>query len=202
MRLFPITDESIALALEVLRDGGVVAHATETCYGLACDLSNPVAVHKTFAIKRRPLTQPISALFPSAQEAKRFVEWTPQADTLAAAHLPGPFTMVLPLRADAPARLLATPDGHPTVGVRVSSHPLATALVTAFGSPLSTTSANIHGQPNPYSAAAVIAQFAGLADAPDIILDSGELPQTPPSTIVDLTAQDPKILRNGPVTGL
>ena len=85
-------------AIHILKRGGVVAHATETCYGLACDLANPAAVAKLFAIKQRPLDQPVSALFVSIEEAKKWVEWSDEAEKLAAEFLPGPLTLILPLR--------------------------------------------------------------------------------------------------------
>jgi L-threonylcarbamoyladenylate synthase len=199
MRILPVDETGLASALEVLREGGVVAHATETCYGLACDLTNPAAVTKLFAIKQRPLTQPVSALFPSVEDAKRYVEWTAHAEELARLHLPGPLTMILPLRADAPGLLLPTLAGGATVGMRVSSHPVAEALAVTFASPLSTSSANVHGLPSPYTAAEIIAQFAGRPDHPDLLLDSGTLPPVPPSTIVDLTGGAPATVRKGPI---
>ncbi len=197
MTILPDTSIGIARAIQILQKGGVVAHATETCYGLACDMSNPSAVAKLFRIKRRPTHQPISALFPSVKVAKKYVRWNAAADELADRHLPGPLTLILPLLATAPHQLYPTPGGGITVGVRVSPNPIALALVEGFGAPISTTSANIHGQPNPYSAEDIAMQFE-TSDGPDVILDSGTLPPTPPSTVVDLA--DPngrKILRTG-----
>ncbi len=187
MQILPADSAGIAAALDVLRKGGVVAHATETCYGLACDLTNPEAVAKVFAIKRRPGVQPVSALFASVEAAKAFVAWNPRAEELAAAHLPGPLTLILPLRTDAPARIFPTPAGGTTVGVRVSPHPVARALAEGFSTPLSTTSANVHGQPNPYSTEDIGAQFAE-GPRPELVLDSGTLPPTPPSTVMDLSS--------------
>jgi L-threonylcarbamoyladenylate synthase len=198
MLTLPITDAAVERALTILREGGVIVHATETCYGLACDLSNPDAVARLFAIKDRPHTMPMSALFSSLEEAKKYVIWTAKADALAAKHLPGPLTLILPLRTDAPARLLPTPQGGDTVGIRVSSHPIALRLAEAFGAPLSTTSANLHGQPNPYDAKAIAAQFTDKEAQPDLILDSGTLPPVPPSTVVDLAGTStPSVLRAG-----
>ena len=81
------------------------------------------------------------------------------------------------------------------MGVRVSPHPVARALAEGFGTPLSTTSANVHGQPNPYSAEDIRAQFTE-GPMPDLVLDSGTLPTTPPSTVIDLTG-DAGTLRTG-----
>ncbi len=105
MKVIPFSNQAIADALTVLQNGGVVAHATETCYGLACDLSNPDAVTKLFAIKQRPESQPVSALFASVDEAKKYVEWNDRAEELAAQYLPGPLTLILPLRSDSPKKL-------------------------------------------------------------------------------------------------
>ncbi len=125
MRILPASDDTLTEAVAILRGGGCIVHATETCYGIACDLANPQAVARLFAIKHRPSTQPVSALFPSVDEAQQWVEWTERADELAAQYLPGPLTLILPLRADAPTRLYPVPDtealpAHVTVGVRVS----------------------------------------------------------------------------------
>ena len=195
MRTIAFSQSALGEALSVLKDGGVVAHATETCYGFACDISNHNAVKKLFAIKQRPESQPVSGLFASLEQAKEYAEWNEKALTLAGEYLPGPLTVILPLRTDAPMVLhpvVETSDSDVstmkrTIGIRISSHPVASMLVAAFGSPLTTTSANVHGQPNPYSAEDIAAQFDGLEFQPDLILDSG---QVPPSTIVDCTKEE------------
>ncbi len=205
MKVLPFSDDGLHEALTILRNGGVIAHATETCYGLACDLSNLDAVTKLFAIKQRPETQPVSALFSSVDEAKNYTEWNERAEELAAQYLPGPLTLILPMRADAPLALFPISQfsilhsQFKTIGVRVSSSSIAQALVSAYGSPLSTTSANLHSQPNPYSAEDIAKQFADQPVQPDLILDSGTLPPTPPSTIVDLTKNE-QTHRKGSIT--
>lgn len=190
MRLIAVSPEAVDEALRVLATGGAVAHATETCYGLACDLRNPAAVARLFAIKRRPADQPVNALFASLEDAKRYVEWNDRAQALASDHLPGPLTLILPLRKDAPSLFptpIPSPNPSPNLGIRISSHPLAAELAARFGHPLSTTSANLHGEPSPYSATEIVQQFQGNDLQPDLILDSGGLPPTPPSTIIDLS---------------
>lgn len=202
MQTLPFSDAAIQEVLAAIRSGGVVAHATETCYGLACDISNPSAVEKLFAIKQRPTHQPVSALFASVDEAKKYVTWNEKAEELAEQYLPGPLTLILPIREDAPNVLfpkLETRNLKPeTIGVRVSSHPHAHSLVLMFGSPLSTTSANLHGQPNPYSAQDIEKQFADAEIKPDLILDSGVLPPTPPSTVLNLVDEE-QMMRQGSV---
>jgi L-threonylcarbamoyladenylate synthase len=175
----------LSRAIDVLRDGGVVAHATETCYGLACDMTNPAAVAALFVLKKRAADQPVSALFSSVEEAKQYVIWNERAEELAAGRLPGPLTLILPLRPDAPSRLFPTPGGGESLGMRVSPHPIARQLVTMFGRPLTTTSANVSGGPNPYSVAEIETQFKALEGQPNLILDSGTLPGAPPSEVVN-----------------
>lgn len=190
-------------ALKILKTGGVIAHATETCYGLACDLTSPQAVEKLFAIKERPADQPVSALFSSVDEAKKYVKWNDEAEELARKHLPGPLTLILPLRNDAPDRIFPCPLSivhYPfaSLGIRISSHPLAQSLVSTFGKPISTTSANVHGKPNPYSAEEIRSQFRNAKVQPDLILDSGVLPPVPPSTVINLTEEKRgDVLRKG-----
>lgn len=202
MLVLPATADNLSRAVAILRSGGVVAHATETCYGLACYLSNLAAVTKLFRIKDRPLDQPVSALFSSVKEAKQYVEWTREAEKLANEHLPGPLTIILPMKPKAPSVLFPNPNPNPnpnppTLGVRISSHTLAQQLVSTFGCPISTTSANLHGQPNPYCVDDILKQFADREFQPDLILDSGTLPTVPPSTVIDVCSGKGHVRRTG-----
>ena len=199
MKCLPVSDEAISEALEMLSRGGVIAHATETCYGLACDLTNPDAVAKVFEIKHRPTDKPLSALFESDTQAAKYTEWNDRAQEMSQKHLPGPLTLILPIGSDAPKKLYPSPKGGETLGVRISSHSLAQKIVETFEKPLSTTSANIHGKPNPYSAEDIVKQFENEPFQPDLILDSGILPPSPPSTVINLTEETPETLRKGAI---
>ena len=186
-------------ALAVLAAGGVVMHPTETCYGIACDLTNPAAVQKLFGVKARPFDQPVSALFPSLEAASVYVDVLPKAAELAKEHLPGPLTLVLPKKSDA-SKLWITANGNGDdrmIGVRISSHAFAAELATQFGKPIATTSANIHGQPSPYSPAEIERQFTGHSPAPDLLISEGELAIASPSTVVSVTRDGMRILRQG-----
>ena len=197
MQVLPPSPKSIDLAIALLKRRGIVAHPTETCYGLACDLTSRAAVSRLFLMKNRPPLQPVSALFPSIEEAKRYVVWSDHAEELAKKHLPGPLTIILPLRPDAPHTLHCTPRKlSTTIGIRISSNPIAQELVERFGKPLSTTSANIHGNPPIYSPEAVAAQFPDTV-SDILLLDGGPLPKNPPSTIIDLTPPLPQEVRRG-----
>lgn len=198
MQILPATDPtSITQAIQILTSGGVVAHATETCYGLACDLRNAAAVEKLFRIKDRPADQPVSALFPSIDAATAVCEFSDRALEIAKKHLPGPLTIIVPVREG--STLFITADSQPAteVGVRVSSDPLATELALRSGVPLATTSANVHGQSNPYSLDDLRSQFEGRDAVPDLILDSGTIQETPPSTVIKVQADAVTVLRQG-----
>jgi len=196
MRTLPVSDEAIREAVNVIKSGGIVAHATETCYGFACDFTNEDAVQKLFALKKRPEGMPVSALFPSVEEAKKWVEWNEKAEELAKQYLPGPLTIILPLVG---ARHALPLPNQETLGVRISSHPIAQKLAELSDIPLSTTSANIHGKPSPYTAEEIVEQFSGAELQPDLILDSGTLPTAEPSTVVEIQENDLKILRKGSI---
>lgn len=202
MNILPADQRGIEEAFKILTTGGVIAHATETCYGFACDLRNPAAVEKLFRIKKRPGSAPVSGLFSSVTEAKKYVSWNAEAEDLARNYLPGPLTVILTMRSDAPARIYPEPPPEDcrTMGVRISSNPLAQSLAEKFGFPISTTSANLHGEPNPYDVAEILRQFGSAEFQPDLILDSGTLPKTPPSTVMDLSGSGQAIRRQGGVT--
>lgn len=202
VKILPPSPDGIQEALSILQSGGVVAHATETCYGLACDLRNPDAVSKLFAIKGRPPGMPVSALFASIDHAKAYMEWNDLAEQLATEHLPGPLTIILRLRADAPYNIFPNPSPkpNPTVGLRLSPHPTAQSLVLRFGSPLSTTSANVHGRPNPYSIDDLKEQFQDGTVQPDLVLDDGKLEEHDASTVVDVSDGTLHVLRKGDIT--
>jgi L-threonylcarbamoyladenylate synthase len=180
-------------AATIIRQGGVVAHPTETVYGLAADPFNADAVAQLEAIKRRMSPRPLILLISQAGNAWDVARLGGPArqwyETLTRAFWPGPLTLVLHVkhRLDCPA--LA---GGDTVAVRVSSHPVALRLTQTVGRPITSTSANITG-----GAPAATAQDIdpALAHRLGLILDGGPAPGTPVSTILDLTRQRPTLLR-------
>jgi L-threonylcarbamoyladenylate synthase len=196
MDILTADKRAITQAVSTIQDGGIVAHATETCYGLACDMTNLRAVEKLFNLKKRPHNLPISALFSSLKEAKEYVEWNDKADELAATYLPGPLTLILPLRKDIGQRVFPAPvhavERPQTLGIRISSNALAQSLAEAYRGPISTTSANLHGQSEPYSAQDVQIQLQA-----DLIIDSGAFPYSQPSTVVDISDGTLRVVRRG-----
>ena len=188
-------DEALARAATVLRDGGLVAFPTETFYGLGAAASDPDAVRRVFHVKGRDGSKPLLLLVDSIAMAERLaVEVTPRARELMVSHWPGALTLVLRARAGLPRELTA---GTGTIGVRLSSHPIARRLVSALGGPVTAPSANLEGAAPPTTAADVLRVFDG---AIDLVLDGGATAGGPASTVVDVTAESPRVLRQGAVS--
>ncbi len=187
--------DAIARAADLLRRGELVAFPTETVYGLGADALNAEAVARIFAAKGRPATNPIIVHVADADGAKQLVtDWPEAAQRLAARLWPGPLTIVLPRREVVPAVVTA---GGATVAVRVPAHPVALALIRASGRPLAAPSANPSAALSPTQAEHV---FRGLGGKIALILDGGPTPGGLESTVLDLTATPPRLLRPGMVS--
>ena len=187
---------AIAQCAERLRRGHAVAFPTETVYGLACDSTSEAAVAEVYRLKQRPSSNPLIAHVLDAAMAKRTViGWDIRAQKLADAFWPGPLAIILPRRTEICA---SSVGGRTTVAVRAPAHPVARALIEAFGGPLSAPSANRSGRISPTSAADVAAEFADIDDLP--ILDGGPCEVGLESTVLDLSRARPAVLRPGAVT--
>ncbi|MGE3403721.1 MAG: L-threonylcarbamoyladenylate synthase [Vicinamibacterales bacterium] len=185
----------MAQAADCLRRGGLVAFPTETVYGLGVHALDRAAVARLFVAKGRPANDPLIVHVPSLDAAAPLVASLPRAaSALAAAFWPGPLTLVLPRSAAVPDAVTA---GLPTVAVRVPAHPVARALVAAAGIPIAAPSANLFSRPSPTSAQHVLHDLGGRID---LIVDGGPTTIGVESTVVDLTAVPPLVLRPGAVT--
>lgn len=193
--LLTATPEGIARAAAILRDGGLVAFPTETVYGLGGDARDDRAVAGIYAAKGRPRFNPLIVHVDSLDTARRFARFDARAAAIAARFWPGPLTLVLPLRDDAALSPLVTAE-LPTVAIRVPAHPVARALLAAFGGPLAAPSANPSGRVSPTRAAHVAEGLSGRIAA---ILDGGACAVGVESTILGLDAPDPRLLRPGGV---
>ena len=185
----------IARAAALLLDGGLVAFGTETVYGLGADATNGRAVAAVFGAKGRPHFNPLICHYPDADAAFAHVDAGEIARTLAARFWPGPLTLVLPRRVTCPVDLLAG-AGLDTLAVRVPVGAAAQALLAAVGRPVAAPSANRSGQVSPTTAAHVL---AGLGDRIAAVLDSGPCSVGLESTVLDLAAGRPCLLRPGGV---
>lgn len=180
-------------AAELLRAGRLVAFPTETVYGLGANAASDRAVARIFAAKGRPAFNPLIIHVSDLAAAEQLAELSPEARRLAERFWPGPLTLVLPRRADAPLSMLAT-AGLQSVALRVPDHPLATALLQAVGGPLAAPSANRSGRVSATTAAHVRDGLDGRIAA---VLDGGPCPVGVESTIVGFHHQTAVLLRPG-----
>ncbi len=185
----------LAAAIAALGRGELVAMPTETVYGLAADATNAAAVGRIFLAKGRPRFNPLIVHVPTVADAKRLAALDQTAERLAAAFWPGPLTLVLRKRPDAGLADLVT-AGLDTVAIRLPAHPVAQALLAAFGRPLAAPSANRSGHVSPTAAAHVADD---LGDRVRVILDAGPTAIGMESTIVGLAGRAPVLLRAGGV---
>lgn len=186
------TMETVAEAADCLREGGLVAVPTETVYGLAANAPDGKAVRRIFETKERNPEKPLSVLVSGMEMVEKYTGNIPaSAYRLAERYWPGPLTMVLEDLGYLPTVMTS---GTGTLGVRCPDHPMTLALIQELGAPLAAPSANPAGLPSPKTAQAVLDYFDGRIEG---ILDGGPCAVGVESTIVDLTGESPRILREG-----
>lgn len=178
---------AIDLAVETLRRGGLVAFPTETVYGLGAAADHEGGARRLAEVKRRPPDKPFTLLIADGSQALEWASHSSALDLLARRFWPGPMTIVAPSR-----------GGGQPVGLRVPAHPVALALVRSLGCPILAPSANRSGEPPCVDAQSVA---RSLGDDVDLILDGGRAPGGRPSTVVELTAEAVRIVREGPISG-
>lgn len=194
-RVLPFTDETIAEAARLILAGEPVATPTETVYGLAANATDAAAVARIYEAKGRPSFNPLIVHVPDLSTAREIGEFNQDALALAAQHWPGPLTIVVPLRTDAPIASLVT-AGLPTVALRVPDHPGMQALLRASARPLAAPSANASGSISPTRAAHVLKSLGGRIP---LIIDGGPTLRGIESTIVAATRGPLRLLRRGPI---
>ena len=194
--LLQADEVGIARAARLLRQGELVALGTETVYGLGADATNATAVASVFAAKGRPHFNPLICHYATGEAAFRHVTADDRARKLAAVLWPGALTLILPRAESCPVALLAG-AGLETLAVRVPAHPDALAVIEAVGGPVAAPSANRSGQVSPTTAHHVLDGLEGRIAA---VLDSGPSAIGIESTVLDLTAAQPFLLRPGGVT--
>ena len=200
-RRVPDDPDGRAVAIDVLRAGGVVAIPTDTVYGIAVSLDTPGGIERLFAAKQRPPEKAIALLLSDVAQAGEVGVLSSAAVSLAQAFWPGGLTLVVPRREgqELPPALTGgelAPGAIPTVGLRVPDHDAPRALARELG-PLPTTSANLSGHPEARTADEIADQ---LGDGLDLILDGGPAIGGPASTVVDATRDEVRILRPGAIS--
>ncbi|MDA9444901.1 translation factor Sua5 [Bradyrhizobium sp. CCBAU 51745] len=190
--ILPAGEAGAQAAARTLAAGGLVAFPTETVYGLGADAANATAVAHIYSAKGRPAFNPLIAHVPDLAAARRIGRFDARAIRLAEAFWPGPLTLVVPKTEHCPVADLAT-AGLDTVAIRIPAHPVAEAILRAFGGAVVAPSANISGHVSPTLAAHVESDLAGRID---LIIDGGPVAVGVESTIVGCF-EAPMLLRPG-----
>ncbi len=189
--------DAVKQAVAALKNGGLVIYPTETCYGVAAAANNTNAVKKLLQYKRRPEGKPISIAVSSKEMAEAYVELNQTAKDIYDKFLPGPVTVISKNLGKVAPGLASEQDN---LGVRIPDAEIAIALIEQLGAPITATSANISGKKTPYTIEDITENMSSKQrELIDIILDAGELPHNPPSTVIDTTKEDLKVLRHGDI---
>jgi len=185
-------EQGIEQARDILIGGGIVACPTESYYALSVDADNEAAIRRLFSLKRRSSKQPVLILIPSTQSLKDYVTTIPPvALRLIRRFWPGGLTLIF----EASKRICPLLTGNTgNVGVRLSSHPVATALAQGLQGAVTGTSANISGAPPCRRAEEVMAYFG---EKIDLIIDAGMTAGGAGSTVLDVTVDPPETIRDG-----
>ena len=187
--------KQVEMGISILRQGGLVVFPTDTVYGLGAGVNIPEAVERVYRVKERPWNMALPLLLADISQISEVAESVlPIAWLLAKEFLPGALTMVLPRSRLVPDTITA---GGKTVAIRIPAHPVPVALVRGLGTPIVGTSANLSGKPSALTADEVYSQ---LRDKVDLVIDGGKCPGGRESTIIDVTGEVPKILREGAIS--
>ena len=191
-------DAVVKHVVSLIKRGGVVAAPTDTVYGLICDSLRESAVKKVFRIKARSHHKAMPVFVRDAEMAKRYAYIEKELMGLLGELWPGQTTVVLRKREAMPDWITGEMK---TVAMRIPDHSFVRKILDEFPNPLVGTSANLSGSEAAQSAAEIQNTFAKHIPCPELIVDGGRLPPSPPSTILDLTnPRNPKILRMGAIT--
>lgn len=190
--LHPVTPQLrfINKAVEVLKQGGVVIYPTDTVYGLGCDIFNRPALDRIFSIKGESASKLLSFVCPDLKDIAKYAKVSDQAYRIMKRLLPGPYTFILPAAKEVPKKLWTK---RRTVGIRVPEHPIAQALVREIGNPIISTSVTNRQGSTLFDPAEI---QAVMNPHVDLMLGAGYLPG-PPSSIIDLSGNEPEVVRAG-----
>ena len=188
-KILPINGNSIKETVNVLKNGGICIYPTETCYGLGCDATNEKAIKKLRKIKKMNDEKKISIIVSSLEMIKKYGRVTKRVEKIVNLFMPAPLTLVIRKKKSIPDIL-----NKDEIAFRIPNNLVALRLVKEFEKPITATSANITTKPSIYTFDKIRKVFEGKVD---IILDGGDLPLEPPSTIVDMTKRKAEIIREG-----
>lgn len=188
--------DAMAEAVRIIKMGGTIIYPTDTVYGLGCNATNHEAVSRLFRIKKRPKTKPVPVIARDMAMVKELAWFDEKVEEALAKIWPAAVTVVLKKKYILPEIITA---GKVTVGIRIPDYKLVHYLMEVAGVPLVATSANISGQQPSHRIGEVLKQFEKETLQPDLVMDAGDLPGSEPSTVLDLSEGQPRIIRIGPV---
>ena len=183
-------------AAGVLRQGGVVLYPTDTLYGLGADALSDDAVAKIYAIKGMDVAKPVHAAVADLAMAEAYGEVNEIARKLAEKYLPGPLTLILKKQEGINSGIA---KGRADFAIRIPNSELCVEIARTFGKPFTTTSANATGLPQPRTVDEIIAQLGAAAQYIDLVIDAGVLPDSKPSTVVNVVSGFPSVIREGAI---
>jgi L-threonylcarbamoyladenylate synthase len=186
-------------AARLITQGQVLVCPTDTGYAFSASALDTRAIVRVFNLKGRSYSNPIHMAVSSLEEAEKYAIVSQAARRLGLRYLPGALTLVLPRRETVPAILVA---GRDTIGIRIPNNRVILSLIKMAAVPLTTTSANISGQPTPYAVEEVMEQLGEAIEKVAMVLDQGPLTARGLSTIVDLTVSPPQLIRQGLISWL
>jgi L-threonylcarbamoyladenylate synthase len=181
-------------AKEVIDQDGLLVYPTETLYALGANPFSEKAIRKLFEVKKRPLNIPISVAVSDLEMMRDVAEVSEIAEKMVKHFLPGPLTLLMKKKAQFP-RILTS--GSDIIGIRIPKHEAALKIIKETG-PITATSANLHGQPDPKNLDETVVQ---LGEKVALYIDCGECEFQNPSTIVDVSTPSAKIIRKGVIPG-
>lgn len=185
--------DAIQEAAQAIKEGGLVVYPTETAYALGVDALDKASVKKAFLAKKRAFTAPLPIIVDTIDRAEKCGLFNRQAKEIAEKFWPGPLTIAVEKKSLIPDIL--NPD---RIAMRIPDHPVPLALIGSASTPITATSANLSGEPSPYSVGAV---RKSLGHVVDVIVDCGTLPMNPPSTVIDFVMKpSPQITRDGAIS--
>lgn len=175
---------------QILEGGGVIAYPTDTVYGLGCDAMNKAAIERLYQIKGMDRDQALAFICPDLGDIAKYAVVENAVYRVLKRHLPGPYCFILQATREVP-KILQT--RQKTIGIRVPDHPIAVAIVRELGRPLISTTAGRHGAAPLVDPWEIDQEFHGL----DLVIDGGDAGGAVPTTVVDLSQGDVRIVREG-----
>ncbi len=197
MKIIRLNEGAVLEACKIIKSGGLIVAPSDTVYGLLADATNGAAVKKLIAFKNRPWGKPISVFVSDFSMLGRLVKISKKQKAVLSELLPGPFTVILPGKQRV-SKLLESEKGM--LGVRIPDYSFINKLLHMVNKPITATSANLSGRPAHYNVETLLHELPKKKkDLVDLIVDAGTLPRNKPSTVIDLTNDRLKIIRQGDI---